>query len=310
MIRLDNLTRRYGDFIAVSNLSCRIEAGEIIGLLGRNGAGKSTTMKMLTGALEPDSGQILIDDKDLARHRQELQKRIGYLPENCPLYPEMTVAEYLEYRACLLDVPESRRMPVIREAIARTELEPKLMSPIRALSRGYRQRVGVAQAILHSPDIVILDEPTNGLDPQQIGHMRELIRDLARHATVVVSTHILQEVEAVCQRVLILRHGELVVDTPLDALRRNRTLLVETDADEARARALLERVEGIDNVAAGDAGRYELTLAGDARTVAPRVAHALVANGQQLFRLQTHGQDLETLFRDVNANPDAEVQHA
>lgn len=311
MIHLENLTRRYGDAIAVDGLSCRIETGEIIGLLGRNGAGKTTTMKMLTGALEPDSGRVLIDDKDMAEHRRPLQKRIGYLPENCPVYPEMTVVEYLDYRATLLEVPSEQRMPAIRRVIARAELESKLLSPIRTLSRGYRQRVGVAQAIIHKPDIIILDEPTNGLDPQQIRHMRDLIRDLARHATVIVSTHILQEVEAVCQRVLVLRHGQLVVDTPLSALDQGRQLLVSTDADLSRAEALLGGLEGIAAIASGgEQGLYELALKDNPENVAPRVAQTLVQNGQQLFQLHARSQDLESLFREVNDNAGTEVANA
>lgn len=311
MIHLENLTRRYGDFVAVSDLSCRIQPGEIIGLLGRNGAGKTTTMKMLTGALEPDAGRVLIDDMDMAEHRQTLQRRIGYLPENCPVYPEMTVVEYLDYRAALLDVPPEKRMPAIREAVARAELESKLLSPIGTLSRGYRQRVGVAQAIIHKPDIVILDEPTNGLDPQQIRHMRDLIRDLARNATVIVSTHILQEVEAVCQRVLVLRHGELVVDTPLDDLNQGRQLLVATDADADRVQTLLGELPGVESVRGGGEQRlFELSLTAGSDTVAPAVARALIEGGHQLFQLQPRTQDLETLFREVNDTDTKEVAHA
>lgn len=311
MIHLENLTRRYGDFVAVSDLSCRIQPGEIIGLLGRNGAGKTTTMKMLTGALEPDAGRVLIDDMDMAEHRQTLQRRIGYLPENCPVYPEMTVVEYLDYRAALLDVPPEKRMPAIREAVTRAELESKLLSPIGTLSRGYRQRVGVAQAIIHKPDIVILDEPTNGLDPQQIRHMRDLIRDLARNATVIVSTHILQEVQAVCQRVLVLRHGELVVDTSLDDLSQGRRLLIATDADAERVQALLGGLPGVEEVlGGGEQQLFELNLSGSTDTVAPAVARALIEGGHQLFRLQPRTQDLETLFREVNDNHTKEVAHA
>lgn len=315
MIQLENLCRRYGEHVAVDNLSCRIQPGEIIGLLGRNGAGKTTTMRMLTGALEPDSGRVLIDDQDMATHRRTLQKRIGYLPENCPIYPDMTVAGYLDYRAALLDVPSAQRMPAIRAVIERAELQDKLLSPIGTLSRGYRQRVGVAQAIIHKPRIVILDEPTNGLDPQQIGHMRDLIRELAQQATVIVSTHILQEVEAVCQRVLVLRHGELVVDAALASLNQSRRLLVVTDAELAAVQPLLTALAGVDEVIAADAdGRYELKLSADPATVAPQVARALVDNGRQLLQLQTLSQNLETLFRKVNEAPArqaaAEVAHA
>src|SRR5699024_490178 len=196
----------------------------------------------------------------------------------------------------------------MRRVLERTELEDKLLSPISTLSRGYRQRVGVAQAIIHTPEFVILDEPTNGLDPQQIGHMRDLIRELAAHATVIVSTHILQEVEAVCQRVLVLRHGKLVVDTPLSALSHSHQLQATTDATLAAMKALLQGLDavlGISELAGADhAGQqYELNLAAQPDSVAPQVARLLVDNGYQLWQLQTRRQDLETLFREANAAP-------
>ena len=192
MIQVENLTRRYGDFTAVDDVSFSIGRGEIVGLLGHNGAGKTTIMKMLTGFLEPTAGTITIDGLAIGRDTTAIQSRIGYLPENCPVWPEMTVIDYLDYQANLHGLPEGQRKAAIAKAIRRTALKEKATSPIQTLSRGYRQRVGVAQAILHDPDIVILDEPTNGLDPTQIRHMRDLIRELAQTATVIVSTHILQ----------------------------------------------------------------------------------------------------------------------
>ena len=188
MIRAENLTRKYGDFTAVSNASFAIEKGEIVGLLGHNGAGKTTIMKMLTGYLEPTSGTVTIDGKELEGSRQDVQKRIGYLPENCPLYSEMTVIDYLEYVATLRAIPEDKVSSRVREAILRTELTEKATNTINTLSRGYRQRVGVAQAIIHEPDFLILDEPTNGLDPSQIHEMRSLVKSIAEHSTVILST--------------------------------------------------------------------------------------------------------------------------
>src|SRR5690606_1255918 len=175
MIRVEHLTRRYGDFTAVDDVSFTIGRGEVVGLLGHNGAGKTTIMKMITGFLEPTAGAIRIDDLEVGRDTAAIQARIGYLPENCPVWPEMTVIDYLDYQAALHGVPQARRPAAIARAIRRTALKEKAAAPIQTLSRGYRQRVGVAQAILHEPDIVILDEPTNGLDPTQIRHMRELI---------------------------------------------------------------------------------------------------------------------------------------
>ncbi|OYV67357.1 MAG: multidrug ABC transporter ATP-binding protein, partial [Deltaproteobacteria bacterium 21-66-5] len=225
-LKAENLRKRYKSRTVLQDVSLEVSSGEVVGLLGHNGAGKTTIMKMLTGFLEPTSGTIEIDDLAIGRDTAAIQRRIGYLPENCPVWPEMAVVEFLEFQAALHDIPPAQRPAAIAEAIRRTALADKAAQPIQTLSRGYRQRVGVAQAILHRPDIVILDEPTNGLDPTQILQMRELIRELAKSATVIVSTHILQEVQAVCERVLILRGGRKVIDSRLDELRREGRLLV------------------------------------------------------------------------------------
>ncbi|MCH8301561.1 MAG: ABC transporter ATP-binding protein, partial [Proteobacteria bacterium] len=192
MIRVEALTRTYGSLTAVDQVSFEIGTGEIVGLLGHNGAGKTTIMKMLTGYLEPTGGSIEIDGLDINTEREAVQQRIGYLPENDPLYYEMTVIDYLDYAATLHGVPDDQRNDRIREAIVRTELSSRATDVIGTLSRGFCQRVGVAQTILHNPRVLILDEPTNGLDPTQVQHMRDLVRFLAKHATIILSTHILQ----------------------------------------------------------------------------------------------------------------------
>lgn len=303
MIQVENLTRRYGDFAAVDNVSFRIERGEIVGLLGHNGAGKTTTMKMLTGFLEPTSGTINIDDLVIGRDTAAIQAKIGYLPENCPVWPEMTVIDYLDYQAALHGIAPDQRQGAIARAIRRTALKEKATAPIQTLSRGYRQRVGVAQAILHDPDIVILDEPTNGLDPTQIRQMRDLIRELAQNATVIVSTHILQEVQAVCERVLILRAGRLVVDSRLDELQRDGGLLVAVDGDAANT---LKSIEGVSSVAELEpqAGhrRYRLETAA---TKAPQIAQAIITSGLALHEITPERHNLETVFAQVNE----EVRH-
>lgn len=306
MIKIDNLTRRYGSFAAVDDVSFRIERGEVVGLLGHNGAGKTTIMRMLTGFLEPTGGSIRIDDLSMGPDTAAIQRRIGYLPENCPTWPEMSVLEFLEYQALLHDVPEERRASAIIAAIRRTALTDRVTQSISTLSRGYRQRVGVAQAILHSPDIIILDEPTNGLDPTQILHMRELIRDLARSATVIVSTHILQEVQAVCERVLILRAGRKVVDARLAELQQDARLLVTLDADEVRARPILSAVPGVSAVKllatlpGASAARYQYALAAE-EAATPEVARAVNAAGFALHGLLREQRTLEAVFADVNA---------
>jgi ABC-2 type transport system ATP-binding protein len=312
MITISNLTRRYGDFVAVDDVSFTIPRGEVVGLLGPNGAGKTTIMKMLTGFLEPTSGSIQVGDLRIGPDTAAIQRRIGYLPENCPGWPEMTVIEFLEYQAVLHDTPADERAHAVATAIRRTDLRDKATQPIQTLSRGYRQRVGVAQAILHNPDIVILDEPTNGLDPTQILHMRALIRELSQSATVIVSTHILQEVQAVCERVLILRAGRKAVDSRLDELQRDTRLLITLDRDLEAVRPVLGAVDGVSAVtlldaapsggagAAGSAGRYRYALQAT-EAAAPAVAAAALRAGFALYELTREQRTLETVFAEVNA---------
>jgi len=298
MIEVSHLTRRYGDLTAVDDVSFVIGRGEVVGLLGHNGAGKTTIMKMMTGFLEPSGGTIRIDRLEIGRDTPAIQTRLGYLPENCPVWPDMTVMDYLDYQAALHGVSPERRPRAIAQAIRRTALSEKAVRPIHTLSRGYRQRVGVAQAILHEPDIIILDEPTNGLDPTQIRHMRELVRELATKATVIISTHILQEVQAVCERVLILRAGRLVIDSRLEDLQASQALLVTVEGD---ARTVLEPVEGVSRVTelTNDETRRQYRL--DAPpAVAPRVAATLAQAGLAVHELRAERHDLETVFARVN----------
>lgn len=318
MIELEHLTRRYGDLTAVDDVSFTIDRGEVVGLLGHNGAGKTTVMKMLTGYLEPTSGRIRVDGLEIGPDTRVIQARIGYLPENCPVWPDMTVIDFLEYQAALHAVPPGKRRLAVATAIRRTALKDKAAASIQTLSRGYRQRVGVAQAILHDPDIVILDEPTNGLDPTQILHMRELIRELAEHATVILSTHILQEVQAVCERVVIMKSGRKVVDARMDELQRGARLLVTIDRDEAAARPVLEAVAGVGavRVDAAAAGRYRYALEA-AEAVAPAVSAAVCDAGFALHALMPERRDLESVFAEVNrvdpqpaACPAEEMRHA
>ncbi len=320
MIEMAHLTRRYGDLAAVDDVSFGIDRGEVVGLLGHNGAGKSTVMKMLTGYLEPTSGSIRVDGLEIGRDTRAIQARIGYLPENCPAWPEMTVIDFLEYHAALHGVPEQARRRAVARAIRRTALKDKATATIHTLSRGYRQRVGVAQAILHDPGIVILDEPTNGLDPTQILQMRELIGELAASATVVVSTHILQEVQATCERVVIMRRGRKVVDARLDDLQRGARLLVTIDRDDSEARPVLSGVPGVRavDVDAAHAGQWRYALQADPE-LAPAVAAAVHRAGFALHALMPERRDLETVFAEVNRadaaannadNADTEVRHA
>lgn len=215
MIEVDNLTKSYGPIQALRGISFEVAPGEIVGLLGPNGAGKSTAMKILTGYLQPDDGVVKVDGLDVLTRPREVQARLGYLPENAPVYPEMSVQAYLLMMADLREIPREEQPSYLSRAIYATGLQDRLTQPISQLSKGYRQRVGLAQAILHQPKLLILDEPTIGLDPTQIVEIRHLIRRLAPHSTILFSSHILSEVEAVCDRVIIIMNGEVRADARL-----------------------------------------------------------------------------------------------
>jgi len=303
MIEVDALSIQYGNFHAIEGVSFNIQSGEVVGLLGHNGAGKTTIMKALTGFLEPTSGAVRIQDKDVQKHLTETQKLIGYLPENCPTYPEMLVIEYLEYVAELRGMAQSQIGDKVAQAIHRTHLEEKALALISTLSRGYRQRVGVAQAILHEPSILILDEPTNGLDPNQIEDMRSLIRELSMKSTVILSTHILQEVSAVCERVLILNRGRLALDARLDDLGGQDALELVTNAE---LHSLEQALEGLTNK--GDIrlegsldGTFEYRIQSNKKGAAPDIARRIVERGIALHSLSPRRRSLESVFQDVSS---------
>ena len=309
MISVERVSRRYGDVTAVENVSFSIDRGEVVGLLGHNGAGKTTIMKMMTGFLEPSAGRINIDGVDIAEYPRLAQAKIGYLPENCPLYPDMTVVDFLDYAAALHGVPEDQRAGRVREAIIETDLGGKAAQTISILSRGYRQRVGVAQAILHKPQFFILDEPTNGLDPFQIKQMRRLVRRLAKNATVILSTHILQEVQAVCDRVIILHAGHIAMDSDLTDLQSSRRLLVTIGGQVETAGSLLSSlgcVAAVDHLGGdGERQRYGLHVSGAAEDAGPVIAAAVVGNGMDLFELHPEIRDLEAIFAQISDGQEA-----
>lgn len=309
MLEVRQLKRSYGDMLAVDNVEFSISDGEVVGLLGHNGAGKTTIMKMLSGYLEPDSGSIRIDDMDLLSDAKPVQRQLGYLPENLPVYPEMTVADYLDYSASVKGI-QSNHYSEINRVVAAVEIGDKLSSPIGTLSRGYKQRVGVAQALLGQPRLLILDEPTNGLDPTQTGHMRQLIKNIATSATVILSTHIMQEVDAVCDRVLLIRNGRLAVDARLEDLRRSNSLLVSTSLDREQAHSILTRLTEVASLeqipGAADSAdgvfdyRLQLNEGSDLHRAGAAVAKSVADVDAALYRLTPEQRDLEALFREVN----------
>ncbi len=248
MIDVVGLTKYYGPIRAVEDLTFQIESGEIVGLLGPNGAGKTTFLKMLTGYLQPDEGSVTVDGLNVQEQTREVQSRIGYLPETAPLYPELSVQAYLQMMADLRMVPEEEQLRCISEAVYATGLENHLTRPIGQLSKGFRQRVGLAQAILHHPKLLILDEPTVGLDPTQIVEIRHLIRRLAEHSTVLFSTHILSEVEALCDRAIILINGQVKADAQLAELAATSDAVLVLERPVRDAEALLRRLEQVRDV--------------------------------------------------------------
>jgi len=314
MLKIEHLSRAYGELLAVNDVCFKIQSGEIVGLLGHNGAGKTTIMKMLSGYLEPSNGTIEIDDIDLAKDRAAVQQRLGYLPEVLPVYPEMNVADYLDYAANLKGLAGDKKNQEIRRAIQATDISSKLLSPIATLSRGYKQRVGVAQAILGRPKLLILDEPTNGLDPTQTQQMRNLIRELAKEATVILSTHIMQEVDAICDRVLIMRAGALAIDARLEELRQSNSLIVSSDLTPKRAEEIFKAIEGVEQVESlgqqqvHNRYRLELNENRDTAQHANIIAKILIEEGYALYELYPEQRDLESVFREVNEKE--EVAHA
>lgn len=332
MLEARSISRRYGAPLAVDDVSFTVRPGEVVGLLGHNGAGKSTIMKLLSGTLEPDVGEVLLDGRTVHDDPTRLQRRLGYLPEYLPLYPELTVASYLDYAAGLKGLAGAARRRSLREAIEATELGERLLSPVATLSRGLEQRVGVAQALLGAPSLLILDEPTNGLDPQQTERMRALVRRIAEAATVILSTHIMQEVEAVCDRALIVRAGRLAVDARLDELTGGRALRLDTRTAPETVRAALDGVSDIataepfastatahdtDNLSnapggvASDTGGGKSTrwmlalsdtaLAEGAGAAIARLVPILVAAGVEINAIAPDARDLQSLFLDADA---------
>jgi len=310
MIEVQSLTRRYGKTIAVDDVTFHIGDNEIVGLLGHNGAGKTTIMRMLSGYLEPTAGSIVIGGVDLATQAQTVQQQLGYLPENLPVYPEMMVADYLDYAATLKGISKKERYQAVRGAILATDLAKRALDPISTLSRGLRQRVGVAQAVLGRPRLLILDEPTNGLDPNQTEHMRQLIKKLARRATIILSTHIMQEVDAICDRVLMLRNGQLALDQRMRDLHYSRTLQLRTNAAVESLASYLRRMPQVASVKqfAGEDGLMQFSLQlhqnADMDTAANNIAKCVIEAGARLYQLQPVARDLSSVFREVNAGGD------
>jgi ABC-2 type transport system ATP-binding protein len=314
MIKVEGLTKRYARTVAVDNISFEVEKGEIVGFLGPNGAGKTTTMRVLTCFLPPTSGNATVAGFDVLENPMDVKKRIGYLPETPPLYPEMEVVEYLKFVGGLKGIPSGAlksRVNEVMERCAVADVGKKLISKV---SKGYRQRVGLAQAIIHNPDVLILDEPTSGLDPQQIIHTRELIRSLSGDHTIILSTHILSEVEHSCERVIIISNGKLVaIDSVMNLtnrLRGSQAVAVELEAADGRpnptdVQQRLEQVPGVSRVLMKESrgGRLIFEVEGlQGRHISSDLARAVVNAGWNLSELKSVGFSLEEIFLQLTAS--------
>jgi len=304
MIDVDGLVKSYGEVEALRGVSFSIKSGEVIGLLGPNGAGKTTLMKILTGYLHPSAGSAKIGGLEVVEHTEEVQEMIGYLPENAPIYPELTVQSYLKMIADLRRIPQEQQRRRLSEAIHAVGLEERLTRPIGTLSKGYRQRVGLAQAILHQPKLLILDEPTNGLDPTQIVEVRHLIKKFAKNSTVMISTHILSEVEATCDRVIIIIGGEVKADAKLSDLAATANAVV-TLASEGREDDVLAALTGLAGVRGSEIIERKDELQtykvyGDTnRDLCPDIYRLVKENDWPLWELRKDVRTLEAVFNEL-----------
>lgn len=301
---VDNLTKVFGSQRAVDGLSFKAQPGEILGFLGPNGAGKSTTMKMITTYFQPTEGTATVCGHDILQDTMEVRKCIGYLPEHNPLYKDMYIKEYLEFVANIHKVNKGRAR--VGELIAMTGLEKEQNKKISSISKGYRQRVGLAQALIHDPEVIILDEPTSGLDMNQLVEIRKLIRSLGEHKTVIFSTHIMQEVQALCDRVVIINDGKLVADDPIERLqdRIKGEEVIQIEVQGKQDLSGLEQIEGVISIKETDAQQYRISVK-NGYDIRPQVFNYCVQNGIVLLGMTREDKNVEFIFQQLTAIPDA-----
>lgn len=306
MIEVNNLVKRYGDHIAVDHLSFKIEKGKIYGFLGPNGAGKSTTMNMITGYIASTEGTVTIDGHDILEEPEQAKKCIGYLPELPPLYFDMTVMEYMDFVADLKKIPKDKKKKMIEEVMEMVKITDMKNRLIKNLSKGYRQRVGLAQAILGYPEVIILDEPTVGLDPKQIIEIRDLIKSLKEKHTVILSSHILSEVSAVCDYVLIISHGKLVAsDTPenLGKLAEgSNTLMLTAKGEKDKICTCLQQVEGVKDISVEDFSEencWNITVSTEDIDIREEVFFKMAENHLPILEMQSKKVSLEEIFLEL-----------
>ena len=294
-IEVQNISKSYGAQKALDNVSFSVKKGEIVGFLGPNGAGKSTLMKILTTFLNADEGLATVNGNDVNENQKAVQLSIGYLPEHNPMYLDLYIREYLAFNADVYKVSKSR----IEEVIHLTGLSPESHKKIGQLSKGFRQRVGLATALLHNPDVLILDEPTTGLDPNQLVEIRNVIKNVGKDKTVFLSTHIMQEVEAICDRVIIIDKGKIVADKQLEKLiSESTTQIIEVEFDQKVNETQIATIENISSYSNIDGAIWQLTFATD-KDMRPVVFDFATANGLKTLQLNQKNKNLETVFREV-----------
>ncbi|MCD6101437.1 MAG: ATP-binding cassette domain-containing protein [Candidatus Cloacimonetes bacterium] len=314
MIQIQNLTKDYGQLRALDNVSFTIQKGEIVGFLGPNGAGKTTTLKIMTCFMPPNSGNVYIDDLNIYQSSIEVRKKIGYLPEGCPLYGEMNVVDFLKFVAELRDIDKDIILKRVREMIQTCGLQDVVHKEIGELSKGYRQRVGLAAAMIHNPKILILDEPTTGLDPNQIVEIRELIKRLGREKTVLISTHILREVEATCDRVIIIDKGKIVADGPLaeiqNSFHNQNRVYFEIQADTKMLIEEFDSLPDIDSVQlySKEDGLYKfyVNFSKDI-DIRPDLYNFIKSKDWTLFEMRAEQRSLEDVFRQLTEKGEEET---
>ena len=293
-ITVNSVSKSYKSQKALNNISFSADKGQIIGFLGPNGAGKSTMMKILTGFIKPDQGAVFIDDIDVLKNSIAAQKVIGYLPEHNPLYAEMYVREYLQFQAAIYKVAKSQ----IEDCIEKVGLTLEANKKIHQLSKGYQQRVGIAAAILHNPKVLILDEPTTGLDPNQIIEIRALIQELGKDKTVLFSTHIMQEVEAVCDRVIIIKKGEILVDKKLEELQDSKQQIIEVTFNTLFDEMIFQKLSNLSSVKNTSDNNWQLTFSSD-KDMRSKIFDLAQEHNLKILGLTNQNKNLETLFREV-----------
>ena len=293
-IIVNSVSKSYKSQKALNNISFSADKGQIIGFLGPNGAGKSTMMKILTGYTKPNSGEVFVDEIDVLKNPIAAQKVIGYLPEHNPLYTEMYVREYLQFHAAIYKVAKSQ----IEDCIEKVGLTLEANKKIHQLSKGYQQRVGIAAAILHNPKVLILDEPTTGLDPNQIIEIRALIQELGKNKTVLFSTHIMQEVEAVCDRVIIIKKGEILVDKKLEELQDSKQQIIEVTFNTLFDEMIFQKLSNLSSVKNTSDNNWQLTFSSD-KDMRSKIFDLAQEHNLKILSLTAQNKNLETLFREV-----------